>query len=268
MIESAAFRVLLSTFAAGALGAGSAVALARFAGPPAPVVPLKRLTGWDLAFAGALYAGLQSVAGRFLSRAGLELGLVQALLLALVAGFLTWCYLGLREGSFAPRRQPVQGRKLSGARTAVLCYLLALPGLIAVRYWNGILVEAVSGKAPVQSVVAGLEGLSAGSLALSLLLAILVLPLLEEALFRGYLWRFLAGRADFGPRRALAFSSLVFAMAHEPQVWLPVFYLGGLFGWVYWRSGRLRYALLCHALHNGLAALILFLPGDPTHGLF
>ena len=51
---------------------------------------------------------------------------------------------------------------------------------------------------------------------------------------------------------------------HEVEAWLPVLYLGGLFGWVYWRSGKLRYAVLAHVIHNALAAATVFLPRAVT----
>lgn len=247
------------------LGAIGAVALARFAGAPAPVQPLARLRGWDLPLAGVVLlfgqvAGLSLLEGRD----PLLPPPLSQLLVGLVSGLLAWLFLGLREGSFAPRRQPVRGRRLREIGNVVSCYLIALPGFLALSGFNNRLVALLAGAPPVSGPAAGWEKLTAGPLAAVLVLAVLVLPLLEEALFRGYLWRFLAGRPDFGPRRALLYSALLFALAHQPEVWLPMLYLGGLFGWVYWRSGRLRYAVLAHALHNALAALTLLLPDTVT----
>ena len=51
----------------------------------------------------------------------------------------------------------------------------------------------------------------------------------------------------------------------DAQVWLPALYLGGLFGWVYWRSGKLRYAVLAHASHNALAAAVTVLLPQASH---
>ncbi len=267
MTLDALLQLLLWAALAGGLSFASAVGLARFAGAPAKVMPLERLRGWDLPVAGLLlFLGPLLLAGWLLER-GAELGLIEQLLLSLAAGLLAWLYLGVREGSLAPRRRPVKWRKVREARNVVTCYLIALPGFLAVSQFNKLLVVEWNGRPPVQGVAAGWQELSGLGLVGALALAVVVLPLLEEALFRGYLWRFLAGMRDFGPRRALAFSALVFALMHEIEVWLPVLYLGGLFGWVYWRSGKLRYAVFAHVLHNGLAAATALLPASAPDAL-
>ncbi len=253
-------QLLLWAAVAAGLSFASAVGLARFAGAPAKVMPLQRLRGWDLPVAGFLFFFGQAFGMDWLQRRSVVPGLLEQLLVALAAGVLAWLYLGVREGSLAPRRRPVKGRKVRVFRNVVSCYIVALPGFLAVTWFNNELFLAISGERPVQGVAAGWTDLEPLGLAMVLALAVLVLPLLEEALFRGYLWRFLAGRREFGPRRALAFTALVFALAHEVEAWLPVLYLGGLFGWVYWRSGKLRYAVLVHAMHNALAAATVFLP--------
>ncbi|MFQ5749749.1 MAG: lysostaphin resistance A-like protein, partial [Planctomycetota bacterium] len=139
-------------------------------------------------------------------------------------------------------------------------YLLALPGLLAVAWITNTLYRVSGAEAPTQGVIESLEALSGLRLAGLALVAVFLQPILEETLFRGYLWRFLAGREDFGPRRALLFSSLAFALAHERGAWLPAFYLGLLFGWVRWRTGRTRYAAMIHVLHNGLVTVWVLLP--------
>lgn len=267
-------RLLLWAGAAAGLGFGSAVILARYAGSPAPVMPLRRLRGWDLPLAGLIYYLASNWTLIELQRRHAEGGGAAwldalgaagpALLGGLAGGLLAWLYLGLREGSFAPRRRPVAGRRVAGLRAAATCYLIALPGLAGIWYCNALLVRALGGAAPAPGLAGDWSMLAPGGLAAVLALVVVVLPLFEEALFRGYLWRFLAGRAEFGPRRALVLSALLFALLHDPVVWLPVFCLGGLFGWVYWRSGKLRYAVFVHALHNGLAALATALPWDPA----
>ena len=85
------------------------------------------------------------------------------------------------------------------------------------------------------------------------LLLCLVQPVLEEMFFRGFLFRgFVGKKIGFSATRALALSSLLFALAHPPALWLPAFYLGALLAWLDWRSGDLRWCMLAHVIHNSL----------------
>ena len=253
-------QLLLWAGAALALSGAAAVVLARFSGAPAPVMPLQRLRGFDLPLAGVIFRALPLGLAAFLDGGPDGFGLPAQLALSLAGGLAAWTYLGLREGSFAPRRAPLSRRKLLAWRDVLVSYLVALPGFFAVTEFNRRLFLGLGGEEPVQGIASGWDQLAPLELAGVGVLAVLLLPLLEEALFRGYLWRWLAGRPEFGPRRAMALSAMVFALLHEPQAWLPILYLGGLFAWVYWRSGRLRYAVFAHALHNGLAAVLVLLP--------
>ncbi len=77
-------------------------------------------------------------------------------------------------------------------------------------------------------------------------------PLVEELVFRGLLYGWLAGR--WGAGVAVVGSSVAFAAAHvEPAHAILVLPLGLLFGWLRWRSGSLWPSLLAHMINNGLA---------------
>jgi len=236
------------------------------AGAPAPVQPLPKLNGYDFLIAGAIFLGggiaLGSVAFLIKPELKVELPIWLSLSTSCAGGIATWAWLGFRAGSFVPRRQAVPSRQVVGMRTALRCYFLSLPGLLGITLLNIYLIKAISGVAPHQTVALGIEDLSPVNFIFAFIFIAGTQPWLEEVIFRGYFWRHLAGRDDFGPRRALLFSSLVFALAHEWQVFLPVFYLGLTFGWIYWRSGKLRYAIAIHAIHNACAVATLALPHD------
>ena len=236
----------------------SVICLARWAGGPAPVLPLRRLTLWDFLAAGLLLLILDGLMVQVLGSKG-DILLVRLARLFLAGGG-AWLFLGWRERSFLPRRQSVPHRKMLKCRAAVRCYLMGLPGLLGLWIFNAACIRYFGGEVPTQGLMVGLKGLSWLTLLGVAIFAVLGAPLLEEGLFRGYLWRWLAGRDEFGPRRALLLSSVIFALAHEWQVWLPVFYLGILLGWIYWRGGKLRYAVAVHGLHNALTLLLFFLP--------
>jgi membrane protease YdiL (CAAX protease family) len=87
-------------------------------------------------------------------------------------------------------------------------------------------------------------------------------PVLEEIVFRGYLFAFLmwllskaANDAGRGPL-IVVFAALVFAVVHlaQPGVsWLQLACItstGTLYGWVRWRSGSTAPAAVSHAAYN------------------
>ncbi|MCW5737241.1 MAG: CPBP family intramembrane metalloprotease [Enhydrobacter sp.] len=98
-------------------------------------------------------------------------------------------------------------------------------------------------------------------LVLSLLLLAVLAPLVEELVFRGLIYGWVAGR--WGGMAGLIVSSLAFAAAHfEPAHVVLVLPLGLLFGWMRWRTDSLLPSLVAHILNNGFAVLAaVYLPG-------
>jgi len=98
-------------------------------------------------------------------------------------------------------------------------------------------------------------------LILSLLLLSVLAPIVEELVFRGLLYGWIAGR--WGGTPALIVSSLAFAAAHwEPAHIILVLPLGFLFGWLRRRTDSLLPSLFSHIVNNGFALLAaVFLPG-------
>ena len=77
-------------------------------------------------------------------------------------------------------------------------------------------------------------------------------PLVEELVFRGLLYGWLAGR--WGKTAGWIVSSLAFAAAHtEPAHIILVFPLGLLFGWLRQRTDSLLPSLVAHIANNALA---------------
>ena len=91
-----------------------------------------------------------------------------------------------------------------------------------------------------------------GLFVLSLLALAGLAPLVEELLFRGILYSWLAWR--WGGAVAWIASSLAFAAAHvELAHIILVLPLGLWFGWLRWRTGSLWPSLVAHAVNNGFA---------------
>ena len=77
-------------------------------------------------------------------------------------------------------------------------------------------------------------------------------PLVEELVFRGLLYGWLAGR--WGTVAAWIVSSLAFAAAHvEPAHIILVLPLGLWFGWLRRRTNSLWPSLVAHMVNNGFA---------------
>jgi uncharacterized protein len=96
--------------------------------------------------------------------------------------------------------------------------------------------------------VARTPALFMASLAVMAVLA----PLVEEAVFRGLLYGWLAGR--WGTTVAWLVSSVLFAAAHvEPAHAILVLPLGLWFGWLRRRTDSLWPSLVAHIVNNGLA---------------
>ena len=86
-----------------------------------------------------------------------------------------------------------------------------------------------------------------------LVLAVLA-PVVEELVFRGLLYGWVAGR--WGPLPAFVVSSLAFAAAHaEPAHIILVLPLGFWFGWLRWRTNSLWPTLITHMINNAFAVL-------------
>jgi membrane protease YdiL (CAAX protease family) len=80
--------------------------------------------------------------------------------------------------------------------------------------------------------------------------AVAVAPVVEEVLFRGFL--FGALRERIGPKAGAVAASAIFAAFHVyPEVVVPIFFVGLVLNLVYLRTGSLVHPILFHVLFNG-----------------
>lgn len=87
--------------------------------------------------------------------------------------------------------------------------------------------------------------------------AVLLAPLLEEALFRGAILQGFARR--YGPRQATLWTAVFFALFHFYNPWqvFPTFFLGLVLAWLVLTTRSLMAAVAVHAAFNA-ASLALF----------
>ena len=166
--------------------------------------------------------------------------------LRMIGGRVGW----FQEGVFAKRW-----------RWSLQVWFAALPGLYGVTRINDFLFEHVFDGLPGNEVAVYLAEMSQQEFLWTLPIIVLLMPTLEEALFRGYLFRMLVAAPAVGRQHslrkrglstlgALFTSSFIFASAHGSGMWLPALYLGALLAWIDWRGGDLRLCILVHCVHN------------------
>lgn len=141
--------------------------------------------------------------------------------------------------------------------------LLGVVGFIAISLVFA-LAETVAGQSKTSKEVIDLYHTARSTHQISALafLAVLVAPLLEELLFRGFL---LPGWAAsrLGPTGAIGLSSALWALGHmqyDAFGMAHVFCLGVLLGWLRLRSGSIFTPMILHTLQNAgtLAVLTAF----------
>lgn len=137
-------------------------------------------------------------------------------------------------------------RQMFAFTSAGLCLLAAGVGIL-------LLIER-GGDSLSDSISSG-ELDSALSVWWGFVLAVVLAPIGEEWLFRGFLYGGL--RRQFGSLFSAVFSSGCFAVLHGYS-WmglLVVFLYGLVFCWLYQRSGSLLPGILAHAIYNGVVTI-------------
>ena len=101
-----------------------------------------------------------------------------------------------------------------------------------------------------------LQMTNTGDVVATLIIAVIVAPALEEALFRGVLLQGLARR--YGPHTASFWTAAFFALFHLYNPWqiLPTFFLGLILAWVVLATRSLLAAMFVHSIFNGLSLAI------------
>jgi len=105
------------------------------------------------------------------------------------------------------------------------------------------------------------ELIADGSLAEKLyfiLIASLVGPIVEEFMFRGYLWDLF--KTSFSERLTLLVTTSIFAVIHfDPIQGIGVFFLGLYFGWLRMKTDSILVPVAAHVGNNAMASFMMFL---------
>ena len=94
-----------------------------------------------------------------------------------------------------------------------------------------------------------------------LMLALVIGPIMEEVVFRGYLQSSLTKKMPAW--LAIAITSIIFTIGHNPMILWPMYALySATWGWILWRTGSLKMAILIHMLSNLFYAVVGFAGWD------
>lgn len=100
--------------------------------------------------------------------------------------------------------------------------------------------------------------------ALAFAAAVLVVPLVEEILFRGLIQRWVG--TFLGPGQAVFYAAVLFALAHlQPWLFLGLLGVGLVLGFVFRATGSVVACAVAHALHNALSLGIMLQAGESSY---
>ena len=207
---------------------------------------------------------LQTMAGillaMFARSRGVEIADLSAGIMLLTAAFWQGALVLLLV--FVAREHPQGLASLGLMRTrprAVLVglgtYLLALPALFgSILLWSQTM-EWIGRGGETQAVQELILRTRGAEVILAVVLAVGVIPFLEEVIFRGWLQGWISNRLS--PAHGIVISAALFALMHGAAVLLPIFVLALLLGVVRHKTGRMGPVWAMHALHNGIQMFFL-----------
>jgi len=188
--------------------------------------------------------------------------ILAAYILTAAAGYLIIRYRGEVRSSSVMRSVDADARSLNGRSiyVGVMGYLAAVPVVFLLSLISAVLLGGgEEGINPAIPVLVGTE--TEFDRLLIVFNVVLLAPLFEEFLFRGFLFQ--QFRRFYGPTHGIALSALVFAAVHMSiESFLPLFGLGILLGLVYHHTQSLWASMVTHALWNlGTVAAVTTLFG-------
>lgn len=164
---------------------------------------------------------------------------------------MLWSRRGERHAAGAVRRDALEPDKAAAIMLAAVASVPVMNGLGA--FWCALLDAAGISYSQGMAVPQG-----AGELVACLLATAVVAPVCEEEFFRG---RFFAALETLGTRKAIALSTVFFALLHGSIGALPVHLCVGLtLALLLVRRRSIRAALLFHVCYNGATVLLAVLP--------
>jgi membrane protease YdiL (CAAX protease family) len=177
-----------------------------------------------------------------------------------IGGSVIYLSISLSFWFFAVRRRGATWDQV-GFRDIEPSLILKLAGwTLLTLFMSGsvsALVEAITGESPSSAAPVFPRTPTSGELLLTIVLACLIAPIVEEFVFRGLLLGYL--RTKIKLWTAVALTAGLFAIVHLIPIQLaPLFVFGMMFGFVRVRYDNVWAAVLLHAMVNGIAVWVSF----------
>ncbi|MFH0946237.1 MAG: CPBP family intramembrane glutamic endopeptidase [Planctomycetota bacterium] len=201
----------------------------------------------------ALLSAFDSRAGGS-GRAGIDLS-IAATITANLTVILIVLPCGRIRSGLALRQMGLALPSFHGLLLATMLLLAAAPAFYGASLLNAELVRWLDWETHQALVKALLEDPAWRDRPAVLAAIILIVPLLEEILFRGLIQNAL--RVAVGPFAAILGASLLFALLHDLQSSLPVFVVGLALGLIFEKTRSALASAWAHALFNGLQILLI-----------
>ena len=192
------------------------------------------------------------------------IGVSSALLSGIMILLLFWWDLKRSGKSFYPQIG-LQASKIKNNKAV----LLVIAALVSTHFLAWIYRSVILPSFDQGGIIAGGSKMfsfiqeNGGVLEMSgfLLLALIVGPIMEEVVFRGYLQSSLTKRMPAWA--AILITSVVFTAGHSPMILWPMYFLFSItWGYIYLKTGSLKMAVLIHVLSNLFYAVVGFAGWD------
>ena len=136
-------------------------------------------------------------------------------------------------------------------------YLVTLPSIVLAGFFINWISSYYGNATDMQAVVRWvLEEQSTFILVSLLLFGIIIAPIIEEIIFRGFFQPAL--KNALGGRYAIVAGASLFAAVHmDAFAFLQIFILGILLGYLYEKTKTLAASIVVHILHNSLTLIFL-----------
>ncbi len=144
-------------------------------------------------------------------------------------------------------------------QTGIRCYLGILIPISVIGVLSLLVIQFFGGTSdPQQAIQLFMEAETTVDIINLCIFAVVIAPVVEEFIFRGFLYPVL--KSHLGRGAALGVTALLFGISHAHGLaFLPLTALGLVLGLVYDQSGRLGYPILLHGIFNSVTcAMIVF----------